>query len=459
MGLLAYNPYDPRMNPMLRNVTPFVAPQTPEGQGAGPALAPPAPPPQAAPMPQPNRMQSAWQGLLGTSGLKPGAGIQERMNAVADGPLFNTGMALLAASAPGATGADFVNQIQNYRQGQLQREQMRRQEWRENREDKQNDMVMSRQQTAWNREDEQRTAWQAAVNNEQDPQRRATLQALGPQGYGDWMAGEQQRAFQAREGQLDRETTMRAASIRSANENSLGRYFQAMDAETLGTLNNQSAQLSAVGLPQLNNLRNTIVQAGSALTGQPIDYNTRITLGRYFNGSSAERQTLEVWRAQILGPALETLRGLGAMSEREMEAAINSFSNPDMTLGAALQLLDERIAIAQNRVAQAEIANEYFQQYGGLTGVGPGWSSYLSQRLNERGGGGGGGQPPPQGAPQQAPRSQGYPSPSSQDVQTLRRDSSAERRRQFDEVYGPGAAARALAGQMSGRGGASRPLF
>lgn len=369
----------------------------------------------------------------------------ERFDTALQSPMLNMGLSLLGNAQRGGDWGQVARDMQGFQQQQQQRQLLERQTQREDAQDRRNDMVFGRQQTAWQREDQQLERWRAAVQGEQDPVRRATLEAIGPEGYGEWMAGEQQRAFQAREGQLDRETQIRAAGIRSANENSLGRYFQSMDAQTLGELNQRAAQIQATVLPQLRNLRGTIVQAGTSLTGQPIDYNSRITLGRYFNGSSEDRMTLEVWRARILGPALEQLRGMGAMSEREMEAAMNSMSNPNMTLGAAMQLIDERIAQAERQVATARAAGTYFNDAHGLTGVqnsaGQDWPTYLQTQIGDM--------PGTAQTPQtEIPRG-GYPQPSPDDVALLLRDTSAERRRFFDQVYGPGAAERAIAGNRS----------
>lgn len=305
-----------------------------------------------------------------------------------------------------------------------------------------NRQLQGRQQGDWARQDKQIADWTAAVQGEQDPQRRAQLQAIGPQGYGEFISNQERMAFQAAEGQKDRDTQIRAAQMRAANENSLGRYFQQMDAQTIGTLNEQAAQIQAVGLPQLLNLKSTIQQAGTALTGRPIDYNTRISLGRYFNGSSADRMTLEVWRARILGPALEQLRGMGAMSEREMEAAMNAMANPNMQLGAALQLIDEKIATAQRRVASAQATSDFFTDAGGITGVrnkaGQDYSSYLTERLGSLPGSGADGA-------NVVPRG-GYADPPPDAIAQLRSDTSAAARAEFDQIFGPGAAQRALSG-------------
>lgn len=373
--------------------------------------------------------------------------LMERFNGAMESPAFQIGLSMLGnarGSNWGQVGQDVREINATAQQRRLLEEQRRRQATADQREG----AIFGRQQTEWGREDQQIQRWQAAMQAETDPQRRAQLEAIGPAGYGDYIARQQQMQFQHNEGELDRNAQLRAAQVRSANENNLGRYFQSMDAQTLGDLNQQAAQLQAVGLPQLRALRNTIVSAGAAdLNGRPIDYNTRITLGRYFNGSSADRQTLEVWNAQILGPALETLRGLGAMSEREMEAAINSFSNPNMTLGSAMQLLDERIATAERRVATAQAAGTFFGEADGLTGVrnsaGQDWPTYLQSTLGETPGSG--------TRPETAVPRGGYRDPPAAAISELRRDTSAAARREFDQTFGPGAAERVLNSAASRR--------
>jgi hypothetical protein len=105
---------------------------------------------------------------------------------------------------------------------------------------------------------------------------------------------------------------------------------------------------------------------------------------------------LETWNARIMGPALETLRGLGSMSEREFEAAVASFANPNMTLGAALSLVDEQIAKAERQTKTARAANDFMADAGGLTGrrnaQGQDWPAFLEATLR----------PPQQAQPQQS---------------------------------------------------------
>lgn len=369
----------------LQQASPLAAltqPQTTPQMGfewQNPSMLPQAPQvPQGAAAFTPNKQATPGEGT-------PPGGWMSRLQSGMESPLFNIGMALMAGSQNGGDWGVVSDTLRGYGQDQRERQRLENEQRRQKAQDAQTNTLFARQQTQWGREDQQIADWERALQNETDPQRQAQLRAIGPQGYGGWLQDEARMRFQSHEAQLDRDAAERAARIRSANENSLGRYFQSMDAQTLGELNQTAAQLQSVGLPQLRALRQTIERAGSSLTGQPIDYNTRITLGRYFNGSSSDRQSMEVWRAQILGPALETLRGLGAMSEREMEAAVNSFSNPNMTMGAAMQLIDEKIATAERRVATAQAAGRYFREAQGLTGVtnsaGQDWPTYLQSQL------------------------------------------------------------------------------
>lgn len=441
-----------------------VAPQ----MGQTPSFAPTPPPPPPLPpgvvptvaqMPNTSPVQ-----FNPTLGQRISSGFNGNAFGIGNGGGFNgmdalqMGMSLMGAGQRG--GGGWSQAAQSF--GDIRNTAQQRQ--RTQRADQRDDTIFGRQQTQWGQEDQTRAAWEAEVTRlaQTDPAAASRLRALGPEAYAEWTAGEQQRAFaaqqqtnqqqfQSREGQLDRDATLRAAQVRSANENNLGRYFQQMDAGQIGELNQQAAQLQAVGLPQLRQLRSTIGQAGTALTGRPVDYNDRITLGRLFNGSSQDRQTLEVWRAQILGPALETLRGLGAMSEREMEAAVNSFSNPNMTLGAAMQLIDEKISTAERRVSTAQATSEFFQSAGGLTGVtnpaGQDYATFLAERLGATPGAGG------EGAGDNLVPRGGFTPPPQAAVAELRRDTSAAARAEFDQTFGPGAAARALA---SGGGRPSR---
>lgn len=404
--------------------------------------------PQQSPLAQLQPMAAQVRPSLGTrvnDMFNPGP---DGTGGIFNSPLLQLGMSLLGNSRNGGDWSAVARDMQGIAQQRQQQALLRRQTRREDTQDQREGQVFQRQQSDWERQDQQYQRWENAVRAEQDPQRRQMLQAIGPQGYADFMGDERRMQFQHNEGELDRNAQLRAAQVRSANENSLGRYFQAMDAQTIGELNQSAAQLQAVGLPQLRQLRTTIQSAGQALVGRPIDYNDRIQLGRVFNGSSQDRQTLEVWRAQILGPALETLRGLGAMSEREMEAAVNSFSNPNMTLGAAMQLIDEKIATAERRVATAQATSQFFADAGGITGVrnpqGQDYATFLQQSL---------GATPGAGTTEQnsVPRG-GYPQPNAAAVTELRRDTSAAARAEFDQTFGPGAASRALRQQTVGEG-------
>lgn len=321
--------------------------------------------------------------------------------------------------------------------GEIGRERMLRQRFendqrRQKIQDTREQSLFDRQQTEWGRADQLYRNWESAVQNESDPQRRAMLQAMGPQGYGQAMLRQEERDFEAEQRALDRRATA------SAQSNVLGRYFQSRDAERLADENEVASRLQTVGMPALTNIRATIEAAGERmLPGQPISARDRVTLGRLFNGSSEDRATLEVWRAQVLTPALEVMRGLGAMSQREFEEALNAFANPDMTYGAAMRLVNQRMQEAQRRIAMSSITTEFFQGAGGITGRswnGEDYGTYAGRRLQEMGlmpsgswsaddpGRPGGGVEP------------GSVQPPREAVEELRRDTSAQARREWDET-------------------------
>jgi hypothetical protein len=214
--------------------------------------------------------------------------------------------------------------------------------------------------------------------------------------------------FRAEQGSLDRAAQNRGLGL----EFGMGRYFQSQDAEFLGDQTALSAQIQSVGLPSLLNVQQTIGEARKigGVAGQPIGANDRVTLGRLFNGSGPGRPTLEVWRAQVLTPALESMRGLGAMTEKEFEAAMSSFANPNMTLEAAETLIKQKVAEARRRIATANITQQFAREANGITGVnnkaGQNYGTYLAQELERQGLGGA---VPPSNAPpapsqQQGPR-------------------------------------------------------
>lgn len=469
MGLLAYNPYDPRMNPMLRNVTPFAQPQAPEGQGAGPVMFPPqAQKPPEPVTPQLSPWASAWQGLTGRDQLKPGASMTDRLNASMESPLFNLGMGIVASSGPGGTGADFAQYMRGYQQQRQQREQLRRQNTREDAADQREQTQFGWQQTQVQQMEAQRADWRRAVEMETDPQRRATLQALGPEGYGEWLSGEQQRAFQAREGQLDRETTLRAAGMRAnARPDGAGPGWMRPNGrdqlmmEDFGTATNAARQLLNSDIPRLRDLFSRMIQYDAQ--GRPLPASMRQTVNRYLQLHPEERAAFEQIESAIWPLVQQRLEGLAPITQFELGQAIARTPSANWTPQGVLEELDNMERAARLTVDLGTRAYDFQGEAGSLTtgrnAQGQSWMDVtgpLYEQYQYR--------PPaaldrPATAPQ-APAREGSVQPTQSDVALLRSDPSATRRRQFDEVYGQGAAARALAAnRVQGRFGASRPLY
>lgn len=328
--------------------------------------------------PAPAAPQRGGAGLLGRflGGAQPQ---QSTASGAPQAPTIRSNPLTFALGGQNALNSMFQNQLAQQQQVLANQAEQRNQQA----------FGMQQTQFGWGQEDrqrqaEQRRAWQTAVEGETDENRRRQLLAIGPDAYGDFLARERQMEFQAREGQLDRDAQMRAASLRAANENPLGRMFQSMDAQQLGGMNQRASVLQAQTLPALRQVRDNIMRAGQSATGQPIDYNSRIVLNRVFNGQGNDRQALETWRARILRPALEMLPP-GPATDRDVALVMENFANPNMQLGSALSLIDERIAAAEREVIQAQAANDFFGQADGLTGTrnqsGQDWPTFLSERM------------------------------------------------------------------------------
>lgn len=390
----------------------------------------------------------------GPKGPMPGApaqqrpGFMQRLGDLPNNSLFQLGMSLLGNAQNGGdwgqVGQDMMAFSDRQRQRQIQDNEMRRQKVNDGRQE----TLWSQTQEDRERENARRAEFNQYVETVQDPELRAILEAGGSENWGDVLMGERTRRFQEQEN----------ARARAAGGGELGRMFQNRDAVQIADMNDAAAHIQSQSLDALRTLRQNIVAAGEAATGQPIDYTTRIAINRVFNGQGPERMALETWRGRMLTPALEMLPP-GPATDRDVALVMEAFANPNMQLGSALNLIDERIAAAERQVVRAQAANDFFRDAGGLTGrrnsAGQDWPTYLASRMeglgySDRIGADG----RPRGDARNSGQTGSFPTPPQQAIQALRADSSAQRRRQFDEIFGPGAAARYLA-----NGNQTRPSF
>lgn len=382
--------------------------------------------------------------------------------------LLQLGLSLLGNSQNGQGWAGVANDFGNIQQGVERRQDRvlaKEDRAREIKRQEEADARAKEEFEAW-RKEQQRVAGltsryeEALKDPSLDAEARRMLGIMGPEGYGQyemWRAEQaarsketkENREFEASERQKDRAASAEEARIRSANENSIGRYFQAQDAQTIGESNAAAAQIQSRGLPMLNAVKADIQKAHDlGLQRGFFDQNQKITMNRMFGENGPLATTLETWRARVLGPALETLRGLGAMSEREMEAAVNSFSNPDMTFDAAMSLIDERIKLAENKLLENKTMNQFFTEAQGLTGkrnpAGQDWNTALTlafeedRRAREL-------KAPPQPAPtvEKMGGGQGAVIPPNA-ITLLKQNPTLEMRRMFDQKYGNGSADKVL---------------
>jgi len=480
------NPYAPPVAPRAPTAMPPVRPMGPSWTPApirqmGPPSTPQAPDmglspvgpsdasfaaynPSAAqkpdPQPQPGD-QASGTGSAGQPGQdKSQYALGGMLGNINDSDLLTLGLSLLGQSQNGGDWGVVAKDLQGLQQGAMSREDRQREIDRQ----KEADAREREQFDAWRKEQQKAAGLtqryeEALKDPTLDADARRMLGIVGPEGYGQyemWRAeqlarskeAETSRTHDTQERAKDRAASAEEARIRSANENSIGKYFQAMDAETIGKSNEAAAQIQSRGLPMLAAVKADIQKAKDlGLQRGFFDANQKITMNRMFGENGPLATTLETWRARVLGPALETLRGLGAMSEREMEAAVNSFSNPDMTYDAAMSLLDERIKLAENKLLENKTMNNFFTDAKGLTGkrnaAGQDWNTALTLAFEEdrKAREAKAGPTPQPTMSDMAPAQGGIPANA---ITLLKQNPTNEMRRMFDTKYGIGSSDRVL---------------
>lgn len=227
-------------------------------------------------------------------------------------------------------------------------------------------------------------AHQQAIESTADPQLKSVLASMSPDQYGAFlgqrMISKEEAAIQdarleselearREEGRLERASRERLAKIQQENENSIGKAFQTRDAGLIAEQQAAALQIDTNTLPALRTLLGNIKAAGQYedSTGQPIDANTRIKLSQVFNGSSAERQSLETWRGRMLQPAISAFANTGPLAAQEVQLAMDAFANPNMELGSAVELVEEMIAQKERQLKTTSALTAYYNQYGGIT--------------------------------------------------------------------------------------------
>lgn len=334
-------------------VQPWTPPQLPQQQ------------PQAPLMPMPDTSQ-AWSGPTFMQSF------QDTLNS----PMLMQGMAMLGAAQPGGGGwGQAAQSIMDINQNYQQQLRQRRQDSRDN-------AAWGRQQTQWGQEDQTRAAWETAVSREVDPSRQATLRALGPQGYGDWMAGEQQRAFaaqqqqnqqefQSREGQLDRDAAARNARIATTIRRDPRDSIQYRnDIARLSEMGSAANFASRVVLPRIQRGREIIARlAEIGGMDNPLSADRRIQLSQIGQfGTEARGLLQELSRIQTQF-TVEDARALAPVSNTDFGRLQDINPNGNMTIDAAYRVFDTMEREISAGVNGYTAAAQWADTYGGLTGT------------------------------------------------------------------------------------------
>lgn len=385
--------------------------------------------------------------------------LMSRFQGVMENPMFLQGMALLGNAQNGGNWGGAARDMMAINQQHQQGVRQQRQDQRDN-------ALWGRQQTAWTQEDRQRADWEAAINRETDPQRQATLRALGPQGFGDWMAGEQQRAFQtqlqhdtqqfqATQGDLDRRNAVQVAGMRLTGANrpeGAGPGWQrpngrdTMQMEDLGSATNAARQLVNSDIPRLRDLFSRMIEYDAQ--GRPLPASMQQTVNRYLQRHPEERAAFEQIESAIWPLVQQRLAGLAPITQFELGQAIARTPSANWTPQGVMEELDNMERAARLTIDLGQTGYDFQGEAGSLTtgrdAQGRSWmdvTAPIYERYQYR----------PPGERDAAARSTtprtptaGNVQPTDGDVRMLLQNSSAERRRQFDQVYGQGAAARVL---------------
>lgn len=315
-----------------------------------------------------------------------------------------------------------------------------------------------------------------------NPEFAAALRGTDPLTYGQVYAGyiqSQEESTKADE-RLTRELNSREriAKLSSENENSIFRAFQSKDASLIAEKQAEALDIQANTLPAMRTLLANIKQAGEYedATGQVIPANLRVPLSRVFNGSSDVREKLTTWQSRVLKPAIAMFAGTGALAAQELELGMKSFANPDMDLGAAVELVEEMIATKERQLMSTNALSNYYNTYGGITrpmvpgappvtqymtGVleGTGFTPGREGREKRAAAAGGVGAAPAAPASSNGQRAaKVYPSPNTNALTMLRQDQSPASLADFETTYGRDNLRRALA-QIKAQEKASAPAY
>lgn len=353
--------------------TPSMLPQT---QGPTNGAVAVGQPKQSAPF-DPNAPQVQRTGFWGQA--------QDRFANLDTNPLFNIGMSLLG-NAQGSNWAGVGQDVREFGQQRMQRQRMDNEDRRLKAADARDNTLFERQRSEWGQQDQRRAAWQAAVDGEQDPSRRAQLAAIGPDAYGDWLQRQDEMEFQRQRASVQDRQFDRSLAVDYAR---LGQ--DRLDRSLQGALGRQEADYIGGMRGRLDNWRmvdNDLARIENWLNTRPdvfsslLDGTEEEVLRRYTRRGDQEALTA-AQELYAIGSSLarEELRGQTPVSNIDFLAALRG--NPTTASSPAFvrSWLDRAQADRQMMETQYQAALRHGQQYGNLYATDPstGLNFYQSQ--------------------------------------------------------------------------------
>lgn len=331
--------------------------------------------PQQSPLAQLQPMAPQVRPSLGTrvnDMFNPGP---DGTGGIFNSPLLQMGMSLLGNSRNGGDWGAVARDMQGITQQRQQQALLRRQTRRENTQDQREGQVFQRQQSDWQRQDQQYQRWENAVRAEQDPQRRAMLEAMGPQQYGEFMGQESQQSFQHNEGELDRAASLRnaqiAASASAAGRNDPRDRIQYQnDMRRLTVMGDAATYANTYALPKLQRAEQ-IIRRLSEIGGMdnPLSASRRIQLSQLGQfGTEARGLLQELTRIQTQF-TVEDARALAPVSNTDFGRLMEINPNGNMTVDAAYRIVSGMRQDIQRGVGNYTAAARWADEHNGLTGT------------------------------------------------------------------------------------------
>lgn len=312
--------------------------------------------------------------------------LQSGAEGLQNNSLFNIGMSLLAGSENGGDWGVVQDRMRQFGQDQQQRQMIQNEQRRQKVGDAREGTIFERQQTEWGQQDQQRADWQRAVQGEQDPQRRAQLQAVGPQGYGQFLQQERAFSFQAEQAALDRRNAINVAGMRLTGANrpeGASPYWQRPSGRDQMMLQDyegavQNGRTALIGLDRLERLFGEMIQRDAQ--GRPLPASMRMSMSRLMQINPEARAAYEQIQSQVWPMVLQNLEGLAPVTEVELGQALARTVNADMTPEAALAEI-QRMRTESRRAVDLglrafDFANEAGSLNTGRNASGQNWIEY-----------------------------------------------------------------------------------